>query len=92
MISKIFGNYHAISSMLAQRLPPNTIREELKMTPWVFNKSLDAARRIRPQDIESQLEAILCADSKLKNKSLGAEAIFSELFDALRPVAKEHRA
>lgn len=92
MISKIFSNYHLIATMLANRMPPNAIREELKMTPWVFNKSLGAARRIRPAEIDAQLAAILRADSKLKNKSLGAEAIFSELFDSLRPSGREQHA
>lgn len=85
MISKIFGNYHSIALMLSQRLAPQMIRESLKMTPWVFNKSLEVAKRIKPQEIEGQLRAILRADSKLKNKSLGPQAIFSELFHALRP-------
>lgn len=86
MISKIFNNYHSIALMLAQRMTPQVIRESLKMTPWVFNKSLEVAKRIKTQEIEGQLRAILRADSKLKNKSLGPQAIFSELFNALRPV------
>jgi DNA polymerase III delta subunit len=92
MISKIFGNYHLIATMLERRIPPNAIREELKMAPWVFNKSIEAAKRIQPRQIQEQLDAIARADSKLKNKSLGAESIFSALFHVLCPRPRERHA
>jgi len=79
LLAKTFSSYLAIKALLAKNLPATKIRESLNITPWVFNKQLLAVKSYSLCRLKQSLEAILRADSKLKHRSLGAEAIFSEL-------------
>jgi DNA polymerase III delta subunit len=83
LLSRTFSNYLAIRSMLDKGLSPDKIRAELGMAPWLFNKQLSAAKNYSQKKLKRAIEIILRADSKLKNRSLGNETIFSELLDGL---------
>ena len=79
LISRTFSNYLAIKACLADGLSGNEVRQKLNIQPWVFNKHINAVRPYSVDKLKRIMEDILKADSKLKNRSLGVEAIFSEL-------------
>lgn len=84
IISRIFCNYLLIKLLAIRGKSPNDIKQELKMTSWVFSKNQAAAQRYPLPRLLEGLKAILRADSQLKHRSLGQEAILSELVNRLR--------
>lgn len=83
LLAKTFSNYLSIKSALQRGVPAAEIRQSLNAAPWVFNKHLQAVKNYSLQQLKRSIHAILRADSKLKHRSLGAEAIFSELFHSI---------
>ena len=83
LFARSFSNYLAIKSLLQKGLQPNEIRDLMGMSPWVFNKNIAAARNYTMEKLKNCLGLILKADSRLKNRSLGNEAIFSDLLFGL---------
>ncbi len=79
LLSRTFASYLSIKSLLVEGFAPEMVRQRLNITPWVFNKQSSAAKSYSLDNLRHIIESILRADSKLKNRSLGAEAIFSEL-------------
>ena len=66
-------------------MPSPTLRTELGVPPFVFNKITDAGAKFSETKLRSGLEALLKCDSLLKNKSLGHEAILHDLLYSLVP-------
>ena len=79
LFSRTFSNLFLIRNLLEARMQPTEIREKLAQPPWLFNKNLAAAKRFSAQKLRLIIHDIVTADSKLKNRSLGPDAIFSEL-------------
>ncbi|MCB0310557.1 MAG: DNA polymerase III subunit delta [Bdellovibrionales bacterium] len=79
LISRIFSNYLQIKFMATQGRSVNEIRESLGMNPWVFNKSLVSAKKYNMEQLREIQKVLISTDSKLKNRSLGAESLLSDL-------------
>lgn len=79
LISRTFATYLSIKALMAEGLNNNEIRQKLNIPPWAFNRQISACKNWSIDRLKRFLEGVLRADSKLKNYSLGAEAIFSEL-------------
>jgi len=83
LLSKTFSQYMKIKLLQSQKMTSEEAREHLNMSPWVFDKNCRSAKKYSASALKQALKAILLADSKLKNKSLGAECIFEELSSRL---------
>jgi DNA polymerase III delta subunit len=83
MLSKILSNYLIIRLHLENGERGPEIQARLSMNPWVFGKYMTAASRYDVSRIKMAQAAVLRADSRLKNKNLGPQAIFSELISVL---------
>ena len=84
IISRVFSNYLLIKHLAIRGRTPNDIRQELKMTSWVFGKSQTAAKRYSLTHLVVCFKHVLRADSLLKNRSLGQGAVLSDLISRLR--------
>lgn len=87
LLNRIFSNYLAITLLRAQGVQPIAIREQLAISAWVFDKYQRAVRRYSAAKLRQCLEAILHADQRLKNRSLGPDLVLSELMASLSPNA-----
>ncbi|RMG43892.1 MAG: DNA polymerase III subunit delta [Candidatus Dadabacteria bacterium] len=85
LIQRAFSNYLIIRARLNKSDSPAILRQKLNMNQWVFNKNLQAAKKYSLHRLDRSLGAVLKADSKLKNRSLGADLILSELLEGLSP-------
>lgn len=83
LIARSYAQYLSVKSSLERGEMLADIRGKLGVTQWVFERQLEGARRFSRQKLKSAMNAILKADSQLKNRSLGHEAIFSALGAAL---------
>lgn len=86
LIARQFTNYARIREGLELGKRPDEIKEDLGIRgrmEWVFTKQLSAAKKRSLPEVMTSLILIFQADTKLKNKSLGTEAIFSELVQRL---------
>ncbi len=54
------------------------IKEAMSLSPWLFSKYLGQVKRYTKPQLKRAMEAILCAEGKLKNRSLGAEMVLDE--------------
>lgn len=85
LLAKSFSTYLAIQEGLKKGLQPAQVREQLAVSPWVFQKYLDASRKYSLPRLRQIQKAVVKADSRLKNKSLGDEGILCCLLAELRP-------
>jgi DNA polymerase III delta subunit len=83
LIARSFSNYLAIATMRAEGVSPATIRQELGMAPWVYNKAEAILRRHSPDSLASAIHTLVRVDSRLKNRSLGVDLLMSELIDGI---------
>jgi DNA polymerase III delta subunit len=83
LISRTYNNYMQIAYLREKGLSAQQIRTKLNISPWIFNKQFETSKNYSVQKLQKSLESILMADSKLKNRSLGDEAIFSALIHNL---------
>lgn len=79
LIQKSYSSYLAIHSLKKRGIEERAIQETLGMQQWLFKKQRDVALRMNQSFLKSALRAIITADSKLKNRSLGPELVMSEL-------------
>ncbi|RIL07124.1 MAG: hypothetical protein DCC75_10280, partial [Proteobacteria bacterium] len=83
LLAKNFATFIAIKALSDQGRTPHEIRQRLGLAPWLFGKHQSAVRTFSQAQLRRGLHAIMRADSKLKNRSVGQEAIFSELVYAI---------
>jgi DNA polymerase III delta subunit len=79
LLTKTFTTLYRIRALLDRGVQSNSIRTELGVTPWLFNKYLPAAQKLPLKHLERCLTALLKADFSLKDRSLGPASIFSQL-------------
>ena len=84
LLTRTYTRYITIRSLLDQGKNPASIRQLTGMKEWVFNKHLQVAKRHSFSRLQADLTALMHADSKLKNKSLGPAEVIAELASALR--------
>jgi DNA polymerase-3 subunit delta len=79
LLTKTFTTLLRIRALLDRGVQGQAIRNDLGITPWLFNKYLPAAQKLSVKRLEKTLNALLKADFSLKDKSLGAATSFSTL-------------
>lgn len=83
LLSKTFSNYLIINALKKENINSSQIRAMMGLSPWIFNKTFEGSGKYTLEKAKQNVKALLNADSKLKNRSLGAEVIFAELIDEL---------
>ncbi len=83
LLQSNYLNYYLIASLRNQGYRQDQIQAALKMSSWIFNKQYSIASQKDLKGLIKDLKALVLADSKLKNKSLGGEVIFHDLINSL---------
>ncbi len=78
LLQRSFSTYISIAGLLKDGKNPAEIGQQLKLQPWLLKKHLAVVQRYPISQLKRCIESLLRADSKLKNRSLGTESIFSE--------------
>ena len=79
LLTKTFTSLLRIRALLDSGVSQNDIRESMGLTPWIFSKYLPLARQRSVDSLSKTVEALLRADFKLKDRSLGPTAILSSV-------------
>jgi DNA polymerase-3 subunit delta len=79
LLTKTFVTLYRIRAMLDKGLQQQDIRTALGISPWLFNRYFPIARTQTLRALSSHCEALLRADFRLKDKSIGHGATFSTL-------------
>lgn len=89
LLTKTFGTLLQIRLLLEKRASHGDIKSLLGISPWLFSKYLPLAKRKTASEFSKALNELLVADFRLKDRSLGPTAIFSQLAShiAQEPVA-----
>lgn len=87
LIYKTFSNYLTIRTLETNGQKLSTIKEHIKLPPWLLNKQTGASRKYTVSQLKRGMISIVRADSKLKNKSLGEEFVLTELLQKLTPAS-----
>lgn len=77
LLAKTVTSLYHIRIQLDRSVHPNDIRSELALSPWIFSKYLPTAKRLSRSRLERTLDALLVADYRLKDYSLGPASILS---------------
>jgi len=85
LLTKTFVSLYRIRAMLDRGMQQNDIRMALGVSPWLFTKYLPIARGQTLAKLSTYCEALLRADFKLKDKSIGHAATFSFLAERCSP-------
>ena len=85
LIARTISQLVALRTLLDRGSDPDSIATLLKVSPWIIKKQILLVRRYSLASLQRALGALVTADSKLKNRSLGAETVMSELVDNLVP-------
>jgi DNA polymerase III delta subunit len=79
LLTKTFVTLYRIRAMLEKGLQQQDIRTSIGLSPWLFNRYVPIARNQTLNALSSHCEALLRADFRLKDKSIGHGATFSTL-------------
>ena len=85
LLTKTFVSLYRIRAMLDRGLQQNDIRLALGISPWLFNRYIPIARTQTLGALSNHCEALLRADFRLKDKSIGHAATFSFLAHQISP-------
>ncbi|MFM1847402.1 MAG: hypothetical protein RL417_876 [Pseudomonadota bacterium] len=85
LLGRTYSNFLVIKRLLDSGRSPADVRQLMGMTQWVFDKQLQGLRRYSTPQLAKALGAIVRADSKLKNRSLGTDEVIGSLCAELRP-------
>jgi hypothetical protein len=79
LLTKTFSTIFRLRLLLDKGLGQGAIKTDLGLSPWLFSKYLPLARKLSAESLSSILSALAAADFRLKDRSLGPNAIFSSL-------------
>lgn len=79
LLTKTFTSLLRIRALLDSGVATHDIRNSMGLTPWIFSKYLPLAKQRTSNEFAKTVEALLVADFRLKDRSLGPTAIFSSL-------------
>lgn len=79
LLTKTFITLYRIRSLIDKDISQNDIKSELGISPWLFSKYLPLVKRLSIEALAKNINALLIADFRLKDKSLGPAAVFSSL-------------
>lgn len=83
LLVRTYSKYVSLRSLLDSGMAHIQAREALTLKEWTFKKHLEVVSKKSLKRLYRDLEALLRADSKLKNRSLGETEIFCELASQL---------
>ena len=83
LISRNFTTFVSVRGLLDKGVGAQEISKILNIPPWLLKKHLAAVRRYTLLSLKHAHDAILRADSKLKNRSIGPESVLGELIESL---------
>jgi DNA polymerase III delta subunit len=78
LLQRSFSTFVSIAALLKDGKNPAEAGQILKIPPWLLRKHLTVVQKHPIQQLKRCVEALVRVDSKLKNRSLGTESIFSE--------------
>lgn len=78
LLQRSFATYLSVAALLKAGKSSAEIAQSLRVPPWLLKKHLAVIQKYSVDQLKHCVEALLRADSKLKNRSLGTESIFSE--------------
>ena len=79
LLTKTFSSLLRIRALLDNGRAPNDIRNSMGLSPWIFSKYLPLAKQRSAGSLSNTLEALLIADFRLKDRSLGPTALLSSV-------------
>lgn len=79
LLTKTVTNLLRLRILLDRGCKQQDIRNELGVSPWLFTKYLASVKNLSAARLSKTLEALLKADFRLKDRSLGPGAILSTL-------------
>jgi DNA polymerase III delta subunit len=77
LLTKTVTNLLRLRTMLDRGYQQQDIRNELGLSSWLFSKYLPTAKRVSSSQLSRTLDALLVADYRIKDRSLGSDAVFS---------------
>ena len=84
LLGLIFRNLSTTSSIAElkrKNFPDSQIQKILNLPPWLFTKHKESSLIYPLSNLTSHFRAVLRADSKLKNYSLGDESVIAEVLE-----------
>lgn len=78
LLQRSFSTYLGIAALLKEGKSQPEISQTLKVPPWLLRKHMAVVQKYSVDQLKRCVDSLLRADSKLKNRSLGTESIFSE--------------
>jgi DNA polymerase III delta subunit len=85
LLTKTFASLYRIRVLLDRGISQNVIKNDLGISPWLFSKYLPLAQRTTSSALASTLEALLVADFRLKDRSIGPAGILSSVATRTAP-------
>jgi DNA polymerase III delta subunit len=79
LLTKTFTSLLRIRALLDSGVGPNDIRNSMGLSPWIFSKYLPLAKQRTTEALAATIEALLIADFRLKDRSLGPAALLSSV-------------
>ncbi len=85
LIARVFSNYLRIKLLLVSGENHKKIAESIGQSAWAFSRSIQAVQYYSLKQLRKAQLAIVRADARLKNRSLGPDLVLSELIEELVP-------
>lgn len=85
LISRNYTSYHSLNYLMKSGMSPEQCARQIGSPPWLAAKIAPLAQKYSTARLRECFGAIARADSLLKNRSLGAECILSELLESVSP-------
>jgi DNA polymerase III delta subunit len=82
LLTKTFTSLLRIRALLDSGVGTNDIRNSMGLSPWIFSKYLPLAKQRTVPALSTIVEALLVADFRLKDRSLGPAALLSSVAHA----------
>jgi DNA polymerase III delta subunit len=83
LLIKNYKQYYQIRVLSEQGVPVSAQQQQLGLPPWLYSKLAPQVKNLNRQKITASLKHLMWADSRLKDKSLGADSVLSELCSKL---------
>lgn len=83
---RTFAELLEIKSYVTNKLSPYEIATKCNMKDWLVKKNISVVSNYTTIELQNKLNFILKAEAKLKDKNLGVQSVFEDLFFKLAPI------
>ena len=83
---RTFAELLEIKSYVKNKLSPYEIATKCNMKDWLVKKNISVVSNYTTIELQNKLNFILKAEAKLKDKNLGVQSVFEDLFFKLAPI------